>query len=55
MVIGMAVAAAITAVAALLMMLGYIGKSKVDKLQSMAEAGQPQAQFKLGLCYYGER
>jgi len=43
-----------TAVAAMVTMLttvGYVEKSEVNSLRARAKAGNPQAQYDLGLCY----
>jgi hypothetical protein len=47
----MAAVAIVAGVVSLLTMLGYIGRPKMTDLQLRAEEGNPQAQFKLGLCY----
>ena len=51
LIIFMGAVAIATAIVSLLTLLGYFDRPKMTDLQPRAEAGDLQAQFKLGLCY----
>ena len=47
----MAAVAITTALVSLLTIMGYIGRPKMTDMQIRAEAGDAEAQLRLGLCY----